>query len=79
MEAFRLFDQDGKGFITEEDLAAKFEELGLNAEPSWILGRFDRDRDGRLDLSEFTKMINPINYEYQGRGGSSHWGSQRYA
>ena len=80
IEAFRLFDQEGKGYLTEEDLAAKFEELGLtDAEPSRILGRFDRDRDGRLDLSEFTKMINPINYEYQGRGGSSHWGSKRYA
>ena len=42
------------------------------------MGRYDRDRDGRLSYGEFSKMISPINHEYQGRGGNSSWGRSSF-
>jgi len=59
-----MFDQDDKGFISEIDLVQKFEELGLEADALKILGRFDRDRDGKLNYSEFSKLITPIGLDY---------------
>ena len=45
-EAFRIFDQDNKGFITEADLAQKIADLNVYANPKVILEKFDRDGDG---------------------------------
>ena len=45
-EAFRMFDQDNKGFITEADLAQKIDDLKVFANPQVILQKFDRDGDG---------------------------------
>lgn len=59
-----MFDQEGKGYISEEDLVSKFEEFTLDADARLILQRFDRDRDGRLSFSEFSKMITPLTQEY---------------
>jgi EF-hand domain pair len=84
IEAFRMFDTDGKGFVTEEDLAQKFAELELDADAQLILQRYDRDRDGKLSLSEFLRAINPISYEYQqssrpSLGSYSYSGRNSYA
>jgi Ca2+-binding EF-hand superfamily protein len=72
VEAFRMFDQDGKGFVTEADLGQKFAELGLEVDSLKIIQRYDRDRDGKLSLSEFLKAITPISYEYQPGSGASY-------
>lgn len=64
MEAFRLFDQEDKGFITVEDMNSKFMELELKVEAAKIFTRFDRDGDGRLDYKEFSKLVTPLGLEY---------------
>jgi Ca2+-binding EF-hand superfamily protein len=50
-----MFDSEGKGFVTFEDLNQKFAEIGLgiDIDALRILQRFDRDRDGKLSYSEF--------------------------
>jgi|LauGreDrversion4_2_1035121.scaffolds.fasta_scaffold384132_2 Ca2+-binding EF-hand superfamily protein len=74
-----MFDQDNKGYITEQDLVQKFGEIELDADPARVLARYDRDRDGRLSYGEFSKMVSPLNYEYHGRGGSSSsWGRSSF-
>lgn len=79
IEAFRLFDQEGKGYITEADLNIKFDELLLDADSRKILGRFDSDRDGKLSLKEFERLITPVNLEYQlSRDGNNQSRSSRY-
>ena len=45
-----MFDQDNKGYITEQDLVQKFGEIELDADPARVLARYDRDRDGRLAM-----------------------------
>ena len=71
-----MFDQEGKGYITGEDLQNKFVEMNLEADAGKILSRFDRDRDGQLSFSEFSKLITPIGLEYQNNNRSrSSYGS----
>ena len=74
-----MFDQDGKGFVTESDLAQKFAELGLEVDSLKIIQRYDRDNDGKLSLSEFLKAITPISYEYQPGAGFSSSMRNSYA
>ena len=37
-----------------------------------IVERYDRDRDGKLSLSEFLRAITPLSYEYQAGSGASY-------
>jgi len=64
-EAFRMFDQDNKGYITEADLALKINEMKVFANPQTIIQRFDRDGDGNLSYQEFRQMVTPLNRRYQ--------------
>merc|ERR1719431_81521 len=43
-EAFRLYDKEGQGFITEEDLDGIVEEV-------------DEDGSGTMDFDEFVEMM----------------------
>ena len=63
-EAFRIFDQDNKGFITEADLAQKIADLSVYANPKVILEKFDRDGDGKLSYQEFKQIVTPLNQSY---------------
>jgi Ca2+-binding EF-hand superfamily protein len=63
-EAFRIFDQDNKGFITEADLAQKIADLNVYANPKVILEKFDRDGDGQLSYQEFKQILTPLNSSY---------------
>ena len=63
-EAFRMFDQDNKGFITEADLAQKIADLNVYANPKVILDKFDRDGDGQLSYQEFKQIVTPLNRLY---------------
>jgi Ca2+-binding EF-hand superfamily protein len=75
-EAFRMFDQDNKGFITETDLTQKFDDLKVYSNPSVIIQKFDKDGDGSLNYSEFRQMVTPLNRRYQSGEDYSPYGGR---
>lgn len=61
-EAFRVFDANGDGYITVDELGAVLASLGLKQgrtaeECRRMIGRVDRDGDGRVDFQEFSQMM----------------------
>ncbi|KAJ1271680.1 hypothetical protein BS78_06G144700 [Paspalum vaginatum] len=61
-EAFRVFDANGDGYITVDELGAVLSSLGLKQgrtaeECRRMIGRVDRDGDGRVDFHEFRQMM----------------------
>ncbi|CAN6239973.1 unnamed protein product [Urochloa humidicola] len=61
-EAFRVFDANGDGYITVDELGAVLSSLGLKQgrtaeECRKMIGRVDRDGDGRVDFHEFRQMM----------------------
>lgn len=64
-EAFKVFDEDGDGFISARELQVVLGKLGL-AEGSEIgkveemINSVDRNRDGRVDFFEFKDMMQSV-------------------
>ena len=59
-EAFNLFDEDGDGEITEEDLGNLLSSLGDVATPAQVHTLFmevDEDGGGSIDFDEFMVMM----------------------
>jgi len=59
-EAFNLFDEDGDGEITEEDLGNLLSSLGDVATPAQVHDLFmevDEDGGGSIDFDEFMVMM----------------------
>uniref|UniRef100_A0A0D9W6M1 EF-hand domain-containing protein n=1 Tax=Leersia perrieri TaxID=77586 RepID=A0A0D9W6M1_9ORYZ len=61
-EAFRVFDANGDGYITVDELGAVLASLGLKQgrtaeECRRMIGKVDRDGDGRVDFHEFLQMM----------------------
>ncbi|KAL6902202.1 hypothetical protein ACP4OV_005078 [Aristida adscensionis] len=64
-EAFRVFDEDGDGFISAAELQAVLKKLGLPearnlATVQEMICNVDSDRDGRVDFGEFKNMMQGI-------------------
>ncbi|XP_064539411.1 calcium-binding protein E63-1 isoform X2 [Drosophila montana] len=58
--AFRVFDRDGNGFITRDELQTAMEMIGepLNeAQLEQLLAIADLDQDGRINYEEFTRLL----------------------
>lgn len=58
-EAFRVFDHDGDGFITAQELRSLLISLGLESSPEIIrrmIGEADRNHDGKVDFGEFRAL-----------------------
>ena len=68
-DAFRIFELNGRGFITEDDL-----KYGLNAldiyptapETHLLLKRFDLQKEGILNYADFFDMVTPFDKSYRG-------------
>ena len=68
-DAFRIFELNGRGFITEDDL-----KYGLNAldiyptapETHLLLKRFDLQKEGVLNYADFFDMVTPFDKSYRG-------------
>ncbi|XP_047069443.1 probable calcium-binding protein CML22 [Lolium rigidum] len=61
-EAFRVFDANGDGYITVDELSVVLSSLGLKQgrtaeECRRMIGQVDRDGDGRVDFHEFRQMM----------------------
>lgn len=67
-EAFKVFDEDGDGFISAKELQVVLGKLGL-AEGRTIdrvqlmIGSVDRDHDGRVDFLEFKTMMKAVDVQ----------------
>ncbi|KAG2303502.1 hypothetical protein Bca4012_062250 [Brassica carinata] len=60
--AFNVFDVDGDGYISSEELRTVLERLGFEEETkSWDCGRMirahDKNLDGVIDFEEFKNML----------------------
>lgn len=64
-EAFRVFDENGDGFISAAELQAVLKKLGLPearnlATVQEMICNVDRDHDGQVDFGEFKCMMQGI-------------------
>ncbi|XP_036338060.1 calcium-binding protein E63-1 isoform X2 [Rhagoletis pomonella] len=58
--AFRVFDRDGNGFITRDELQTAMEMIGeplSEAQLTQLLAIADLDQDGRINYEEFTRLL----------------------
>ncbi|GAM28511.1 hypothetical protein SAMD00019534_116870 [Acytostelium subglobosum LB1] len=59
-EAFKQADKDGNGSVTADELAPFLRSLGQNpsdAQISSMIGEFDADKNGSIELPEFLAMM----------------------
>eukprot|EP01083_Nonionella_stella_P068755 182773_1 len=59
-ECFQVFDADGNGYITPEELCELMKSVGENITQEDIklmIGEADQNDDGLIDFEEFQKMI----------------------
>ncbi|KAJ3059960.1 hypothetical protein HDU99_006119 [Rhizoclosmatium hyalinum] len=61
-EAFKIFDKNGDGFITNDELKFALAQQGDNLsdeEIAEVIRECDVDGDGKLNYEEFAKMMHP--------------------
>lgn len=61
-EAFKVFDQNGDGYITVEELRSVLNSLGLKQgrtaeDCKTMISKVDKDGDGMVDFKEFKQMM----------------------
>ena len=67
-DAFRIFEKDGRGFLTKEDLKDGFNLLNLNLNDkdiNLIMKRFDLKKKNNINFQEFFDMLVPFDSEYR--------------
>lgn len=60
VHAFRVFDRDGDGLISEEELRLTMNNLGeplTDAEVKSMIAEADLDGDGRINFQEFARIM----------------------
>merc|ERR1712018_692640 len=61
-EAFKLFDMDGDGMITKDELRKLVEKVGgsmTEGEAKGLIHQADKDGNESIDFSEFSKLWPP--------------------
>ena len=67
-QAFKVFDKDGNGFITADELAIVMANLGEKLSPSELkemMKEADSNGDGKIDYEEFVKVHRSFNVQRQ--------------
>lgn len=64
---FRMLDRGGKGYVTAEDLINEWEWDEQTVRDT--ITRFDLKRNGRLDRTEFMRMMTPEDYHFPETNG----------
>lgn len=62
-EAFELFDMDGNGGITQQEMATVMRSFGQDVHPAVLSPLFrqaDHNRDGKLQFSEFLHLVREL-------------------
>merc|ERR1712073_216250 len=68
-EAFKLFDMDGDGMITKDELRKLVEKVGgsmSEGEAKGLIHQADKDGNESIDFSEFSKLWAAIKGEGEG-------------
>jgi len=76
VRAFQYVDSNGSGFITRDELHSGLRDLGLDVnhgDALAVLGNFDADRSGTLDLSEFATLAMRLGFNPQADSQKMHW------
>jgi len=66
-DQFRRFDSDGDGFIDSTEFGGMCSALGLHMTPTerdYALNLLDKDRNGVIDIYEFSAWFNSRNKEF---------------
>ncbi len=66
-DAFRIFDLDGKGYLTHYDLRAGLNDIGVhsnNEELDLFFARYDKNQDKIIRFSEFCDAFTPLDSYY---------------
>ncbi|XP_038590456.1 calcium-binding protein 7-like [Micropterus salmoides] len=61
-EVFKVFDRDGNGFISKQELGMAMRSLGYmpnEVELEVIIQRLDIDGDGQVGFEEFVTLLGP--------------------
>ncbi|KAK4478387.1 hypothetical protein RD792_013854 [Penstemon davidsonii] len=65
-EAFKVFDEDGDGYISARELQVVLDKLGLQEEGKefdrvqMMISSVDQNHDGRVDFFEFKDMMRTV-------------------
>lgn len=60
-EAFMYFDKDNSGYISVDELGEVMSKMGRNyskAELDRMIKAVDSDGNGRIEINEFTRLLN---------------------
>jgi calmodulin len=60
LEAFKVFDRDGNGYITSHELRHVMTNLGESLSPEEVeemIKEADSDGDGQINYNEFVRMM----------------------
>lgn len=65
VEAFKVFDEDGDGYISAEELQVVLGKLGMEEgenlqEVMVMIGSADNDKNGKVDFVEFKNMMRSV-------------------
>ncbi|PHU05740.1 hypothetical protein BC332_26562 [Capsicum chinense] len=65
--AFSYFDEDGSGYITQDELQKACDKFGISNIPiDELMREIDQDNDGRIDYSEFVAMMQDTGFGNKG-------------
>ncbi|KAF9615211.1 hypothetical protein IFM89_022473 [Coptis chinensis] len=68
-KVFALFDKNGDGFITRQELGESLKNIGLSSsdkEVSSMIEKLDINGDGLIDADEFCEMYESMGRRYEG-------------